>query len=152
MLRPSVAVSGDTVVVGAENKNNGQGAAYVFVRNGTVWNQQQKLTASDGAFTDFFGCSVAVDGDTALVGANDKKIGSQGAAYVFVRSGTTWSQQQELTASDGAAGDDLRLFRLGERGHGGGRGACTRRSVRIKPGRGVRVCAQRHLPGASSRS
>ena len=68
----SVAISGDTVVIGAENKNNGQGAAYVFVRNGTVWNQQQKLTASNGAFTDFFGWSVAVDGDTALVGATGK--------------------------------------------------------------------------------
>ena len=85
-----------------------QGAVYVFTRSGSTWSQQQELTASDGAANDHFGYSVALsaDGNTALIGAYDKTIGNnyeQGVAYVFTRSGSTWSQQQELTASDGAA-------------------------------------------------
>ena len=68
--------------------NTDQGSAYVFVRSGTTWNQQQKLTASDGAADDQFGYSVAISGDTAVVGAPDDDIGAksdQGSAYVFVR-------------------------------------------------------------------
>ena len=66
---------GDTAIVGASNKAAGvdspfQGAAYVFVRNGTVWSQQQKLTAGDGAANDYFGSSVSVRGDTAVIGAD----------------------------------------------------------------------------------
>ena len=98
----SVSVGGDTAVVGATG-NNSRGAAYVFVRSGTTWTQQQKLTASDGLAGDAFGTSVSVSGDTAVVGAIGNN--SQGAAYVFVRNGTTWTQQQKLTASDGVAGD-----------------------------------------------
>jgi uncharacterized protein (TIGR03437 family) len=98
-----VSVSGDTVVVGA-NRTATLGAAYVFVRSGTSWSQQAKLTAADGAKNDFFGFSVGVNGDTAIVAAYLKGSG-QGAAYVFVRSGTSWSQQAKLTASDGAASD-----------------------------------------------
>src|SRR5262249_8157419 len=108
----SVAVSGDTAVVGADlhqvGSNVNQGAAYVFVRAGTAWAQQQELTASDGAANDFFGLSLAVSGDTAVAGAAGHKVGSnvnQGAAYVFVRAGTTWSQQRKLTAADGTASD-----------------------------------------------
>ncbi len=82
------------------------GSAYVFVQaaNGT-WSQQAKLTAADGATGDFFGCSVAVDGDTAVIGAHgdDDKGISSGSAYVFVRAADgTWSQQAKLTAVDGA--------------------------------------------------
>src|ERR1022692_4607455 len=103
----SVSVSGDTAVVGpavaAFGGSVSQGKAYVFVRSGTTWTQQQKLTASDGVAGDAFGFSVSVSGDTTVVGATGNN--SQGAAYVFVRSGTTWTQQQKLTASDGAAGD-----------------------------------------------
>ena len=104
----AVSVSQDTAVVGAVSENASQGAAYVSVRSGASWSQQQKLTASDGAAEDFFGFAVAVSGDTAVVGAWHKTIASEnerGAAYVFVRSGGVWTQQQELTASDGAAGD-----------------------------------------------
>lgn len=104
----SVSVSGDTAVTGAASKNNGQGAAYVSVRSGGAWSQQQELTASDGATYDYFGFSVSVSGDTALIGAWGRAISSQserGAAYVFVRSGGVWTQQQELTAPDGAGGD-----------------------------------------------
>jgi uncharacterized protein (DUF2345 family) len=102
----SVAISASTVVVGAPGKAVGQGAAYVFVRTGTTWAQQQELVASDGAVTDLFGVSVAIDVDTAVVGAPGNTL-DQGAAYVFVRTGTTWAQQQELVAGDGAAFDEL---------------------------------------------
>jgi hypothetical protein len=74
------------------------------------WVQRAELTASDGAFFDQFGISVAVSGSTAVVGANLHTVGSntdQGAAYVFVESGGTWSQQAELTASDGGKYDNF---------------------------------------------
>ncbi|MGH9753669.1 MAG: putative Ig domain-containing protein [Blastocatellia bacterium] len=107
----SVAISGDTVLVGAifadPGGNSAQGAAYVFTRSGATWMQQQKLTASDGALGDTFS-EVAISGDTAVVGAPLHDIGGnthQGAAYVFVRSGATWTQQQKLIASDGAGVD-----------------------------------------------
>jgi hypothetical protein len=101
-----VSVSGDTALVGAEGEGQAEyvGAAYVFVRAGTTWSQQQKLVASDGAADDFFGFSVSLSGDTAVVGAygDDTPAGSSaGSAYVFVRSGTAWTQQQKLVASDG---------------------------------------------------
>jgi len=106
----SVALNGDTLVVGAENDNdNGffSGSFYVFVRSGTTWTQQQKLVPGDGAANDYFGKSVALDGDTAVIGANaDDDNGSKsGSVYIFVRSGTTWTQQQKLVANDGAAMD-----------------------------------------------
>jgi hypothetical protein len=110
----SVAVDGSTVVVGAiqhqVGSNSRQGAAYVFVQSGTKWSQQAELTSSDGAADDYFGTSVAVDGSTVVVGAYVHTVGSnrdQGAVYVFAQSGTTWSQQAELTSSDGAADDEF---------------------------------------------
>jgi hypothetical protein len=98
----SVAISGDTAVVGSLHQNR----AYVFTRTGTAWTQQQKLAASDMASGDLFGNAVAVQGDTAVIGANGKDS-SQGAAYVFTRTGTAWTQQQKLTAGDGVAEDDF---------------------------------------------
>ncbi|MCP4358663.1 MAG: hypothetical protein GY796_11650, partial [Chloroflexi bacterium] len=108
----SVAVDGDTAVIGAyqdDNKGTYSGSAYIFTRSGTIWSLQRYLTASDGVAYDLFGHSVAVDGNTAVVGAyRDDDNGSEsGSAYVFTRSGTTWSQQQKLTASDGAADDEF---------------------------------------------
>lgn len=100
----SVALSGDTAAVAAYGKASQQGAAYVFFRTGSLWSQHAKLTASDGVASDQFGLSVALNADTAIVGACGRAAG-QGAAYVFVRSGTSWPLQQELTASDGVAGD-----------------------------------------------
>jgi hypothetical protein len=111
-LGTSVAVSGDTVVVGADGDETPAGAAagsaYVFVRSGVTWAEQAKLTASDAAAGDFFGTSVAVSGDTAVVGAyfDDSPASDAGSAYVFVRSGLTWAQQAKLTAADAADGAD----------------------------------------------
>ncbi len=109
-----VAISGDTAIVGvpydAIASDADQGSAYIFVRSGTTWTQQAKLTASDGAAGDRFGDSVALSDDTAIVGAYADDVGGnsdQGSAYVFTRSGTTWTQRTKLTASDGAAGDHL---------------------------------------------
>ncbi|MDA0243450.1 MAG: hypothetical protein OT477_08545 [Chloroflexi bacterium] len=106
----SVAVSGDTAVIGARWDDDGgtdSGSAYVFARSGVVWSQQAKLTASDSAANDFFGISVAVNGDTAVIGAhgNDDGGSESGSAYVFTRSGVAWSQQAKLTAGDAAVGD-----------------------------------------------
>ncbi len=140
----SVATSGDTVVVGAPNESssatgvNGNqsnnsaaksGAAYVFARNGTTWSQQAYLKASntgqpDQFFqNDYFGYSVAVSGDTVVVGAYnedsnatgvngngaDNSATNSGAAYVFVRSGTNWTQQAYLKASNTDPGDGFGL-------------------------------------------
>jgi hypothetical protein len=114
LLGCSVALVGDTAVVGAPCDDAGivtnQGSAYVFVRSGTTWSEQQKLVASDGNASDFFGYSVALSGETAVVGArwDDVEINpQQGSAYIFVRSGTTWSEQQKLTADDGDDDDDF---------------------------------------------
>ncbi len=105
-----VALSGDTAVIGAifqDDKGDNSGSAYVFTRSGTTWNQQVKLTAADGAEGDAFGQSIALSGDTVVIGAphDDDKGNDAGSVYVFTRSGTTWSQQVKLTAADGVAGD-----------------------------------------------
>jgi hypothetical protein len=104
----SVAVSGDTALVGATTASVGgngyQGEAYLFTRSGGAWALQQMLTADDGQAGDCFGWSVALSGDTALVGAPDATVGTvlvQGAAYVFTRSGASWTQEQKLTGGDG---------------------------------------------------
>jgi hypothetical protein len=102
----AVALDGDTAVIGADWANSSQGTVYVFTRSGATWSEQQKLTAADGAAFTRFGFAVAVSGDTLLVGAFLANIGqnnNQGAAYVFTRNGAIWSQQQKLTAADGAA-------------------------------------------------
>ncbi len=132
----AVAVSGDTVVVGApyedsqatgvngdqsDNAASDSGAAYVFVRSGTTWSQQAYLKASNTETDDNFGYAAAIDGDTLVVGAvgesskatgvngdqSDDAAGGAGAAYVFIRSGTTWSQQAYLKASNTGAGDEF---------------------------------------------
>jgi len=130
----AVAISGDTIVVGAkfEDSNatgvNGNqsddsafnsGAAYIFVRSGTTWTQQAYLKASNTGADDHFGISVALSGDTVVLGAEhedsnatgvngnqaDNSAAVAGAAYVFARSGTTWSQQAYLKASNTEAFD-----------------------------------------------
>ena len=121
----SVAIDGDTVVVGAYHDdigaNSDQGSAYVFVEPGGGWattsTYDAKLTASDGAADDWFGVSVAIDGDTVVVGAPLDDIGAnsnQGSAYVFVEPGGGWATTStydaKLTASDGAADDYFGWF------------------------------------------
>jgi hypothetical protein len=106
----AVAIDGDTLVVGAygdDDKGTNSGSVYVFTRTGGTWTQQAKLTAADGAATDRFGYAVAIDGDTVVVGApyDDDKGADSGSAYVFTRTGGTWTQQAKLTAAGGAAGD-----------------------------------------------
>lgn len=130
----TVAVSGDTAVVGAwaedssatgingnqnDNSASQAGAVYVFVREGTTWNQQAYIKASNTDAHDRFGETVDISGDTIVVGAwaeassatgingnqNNNSAPQSGAAYVFTRSGTTWSQQAYLKASNAAQGD-----------------------------------------------
>ncbi len=132
-----VAVSGDTLVVGAIGEDSGatgvngnqgdnsllsSGAAYVFVRDaGGAWSQQAYLKASNTGAADYFGFSVDVQGDTVVVGATQEdsnatgvdgnqfnnSFPSSGAAYVFARDGTNWAQQAYLKASNTDAGDQF---------------------------------------------
>lgn len=109
----SVAVSGDTIAVGAYGDTNSTGAVYVFQRNGATWTQQAYLRASNAEPGDQFGSTVALDGDTLAVGASteaskatgingdqtDNSVTGAGAVYVFQRSGTTWSQQAYVKSS-----------------------------------------------------
>jgi len=130
----SVAISGDTAVIGAifedssstgvngnqaDNSAQGAGAAYVFVRNGGFWSQEAYLKASNTDVSDAFGASVAVSGDTIVVGARgesssatgvngnqaDNHAHGSGAAYVFVRNGGVWSQEAYIKASNTDSGD-----------------------------------------------
>ena len=110
----SVSVSSDTAVVGAPyagvSGSAWAGAAYVYTRSAATWSQQTKLVASDAGVNDNLGWSVAVCGDTAVVGApyaDPWAATNAGAVYAFVRSGTSWSQQAKHVASDAAAGDYL---------------------------------------------
>ena len=103
----SVALIGDTALVGAMVREVagtvGAGAVYVFTRSGGAWTHQATLVAADGGKYDYFGQSVALSGETALIGATGRDTAGQtnaGAVYVFDRSGSTWAQQQLLTAPD----------------------------------------------------
>jgi hypothetical protein len=115
---PGLAISGNTLVVGAggnDEKGTDAGAAYVFVRDANgVWSQQQKLTAADARAGDFFGYNaVAVQGNMIVAGAlfedavNTNPSDNRGAAYVFTRNRTVWTQQRKIfgPAVFSAAGD-----------------------------------------------
>ena len=120
----SVAISGDYAIIGAylededasgDNTRADAGSAYIFKRNAGTWSLQQKIVASDRTAGDYFGWSVAISGDYAIVGAYDEDeddagantLSDAGSAYIFNRNGTTWSQQQKIVASDRAAGDQF---------------------------------------------
>ena len=113
----SVSISGDYAIVGAyyedENASDSDflqnaGSAYIFVRDGSTWTEQQKIVASDRGLNDYFGWSVSISGDYAIVGAygededvsGNNTLSDAGSAYIFVRDGTTWTQQQKIVASD----------------------------------------------------
>ncbi len=133
-LGQSVDIAGDTVVVGAhressnatevdgnqsDNSASTAGAAYVFNRSDDIWSQQAYLKASNTSELDFFGWSVAIAGDTVVIGAsrenssattvngnqNDFIEASSGAAYVFIRTTDVWSQQDYLKAFNAEGGD-----------------------------------------------
>jgi hypothetical protein len=102
----AVALSGDTLLAGTYFASAGDGDAYVYQGSGSDWTQQAHLTASDAAVGDCFGWAVALSGDTAVIGApfhGGTFPDGPGTAYVFTRSGTTWTQQCEV---DGTAADD----------------------------------------------
>jgi FG-GAP repeat len=106
----SVSIDNDYVIAGAPNARvvyANQGAAYVFVRSGSTWAEQGKLTYSGGKFNDYFGNSVSISGDYAIAGAPyfDWFSANQGAAFIFLKTGSTWTWQERLTANDGAADD-----------------------------------------------
>jgi hypothetical protein len=102
----SVSLWGDSALVGApydDDNGSASGSAYVFVWNGTDWTEEAKLTAIDGEKDDVFGQSVSLFDVVALVGArgDDDNGSSSGSAYVFVRNGTTWTEELKLTPTDG---------------------------------------------------
>ncbi len=108
----SVSVSGDYAIVGAYGDEGYTGSAYIFKKSDTPgdlnWYEQDKLTASDAVASDYFGGTVSVNGDYAIVGAYGDG-GESGSAYIFRKSDTpgdsNWYEQDKLTASDGAIGD-----------------------------------------------
>ena len=102
----SVAIDGDTMVVGSTGVNSNTGAAYVFRFDGATWSEEVKLTASDGVGGDLFGASVAIDGnvlfssspsDTTTLGGNDA-----GSVYVFRFNGANWIPEAHVFASNEA--------------------------------------------------
>ena len=132
----SVDISGDTLVVSGEaedssatgvngdqndNSVRNSGAVYVFVRDGTSWSQQAYIKASNTGESDYFGGNVRISGDTLVVTAhpedssatgvngdqNDNSVDQSGAVYVFTRSGTQWSQQAYIKASNPDEGDQF---------------------------------------------
>ena len=113
----SVAIDGNTAIVGAYSEDTGgsdAGAAYIFTRTGSTWSQQAKLQAGDKQGSDYFGRAVGIDGNTAIVGAYGEDTGGSnaGAAYIFTRTGSTWSQQAKIQAGD-KAGSDLFGYAVG---------------------------------------
>ena len=109
----SVAISGDTAIVGAyldpHDGKNKAGSAYIFVSERGQWEQQAKLTPDDADDGKNFGKSVAIHKHTAIVGAHlaNHSGSKSGSAYIFVRDGNNWTQQAKLTASDAAARDEF---------------------------------------------
>ncbi|MEE8154511.1 MAG: FG-GAP repeat protein [Phycisphaerales bacterium] len=106
----SVAIAGDLVIAGSIPLNQqAAGAAYIFMRTGSNWNQEARLTSEDGAPHDEFGVAVDICGDYAVVGArlDDDNGPSSGSAYVFHRVGTNWFEMPKLTASDASSNDQF---------------------------------------------
>jgi len=100
----SVAISGDYIIVGAPYAYDldNSGSAYIFKRNGTTWTEQDKINTSDSVGRDYFGRSVAISSDYAVVGDG---LSSGSSVHIFKRNGTAWEEHAKINASDGAAGD-----------------------------------------------
>ncbi|MBN2493721.1 MAG: thrombospondin type 3 repeat-containing protein [Deltaproteobacteria bacterium] len=106
----AVCVSGDSLLVGASGDDDSgidAGSAYVFTRDGADWSQQAELVAADTAAGDAFGTAVGLFGDRAVIGAPSALAVDfhSGAAYVFSRSDSSWSEQAKLAGDDLAEGD-----------------------------------------------
>lgn len=102
----SVAISGTTIVIGAPDSYYGIGSAYVFTETAGAWSEQDELAGWNmGAMSNVkFGYSVETTGTTVMVGA-DGYAGQMGSVFVFTGSGGNWTDQQQLTASDGGPSD-----------------------------------------------
>ena len=106
----SLAIQGDVLVVGANLDDDGgdrSGSAYVYRYDGSGWQLETKLVASDGAEGDEFGHSVAIEDNVIVVGARHFFNGGAGAAYIFRFNGQEWSEEAKLEPSDG---QDLDFF------------------------------------------
>lgn len=106
----SIALTENFLVIGAPRNDSlgvDSGAAYIYKRESGIWLYQAKIKASDGAAGDLFGISVAIDGNTILVGAdlNDEVAQEAGAVYVYVFDDNQWKQEAKLVASDGGKTD-----------------------------------------------
>lgn len=98
-----VSIDGDYAIVGNDLKDDGK--AHIYYYNGSVWEAQQTITSDDLSDGDYFGNGISLYGNVAVVGADavkDELGDRRGAAYVFERSGTTWTQVKKLVASDKA--------------------------------------------------
>ncbi|PTX61010.1 FG-GAP repeat protein [Kordia periserrulae] len=121
--RVSLSDDGNTMAVGARQRSSNAGAVYIFIRTGTTWSQQAFITASNTNASDFFSNSLSLsgDGNTLAVGAfgedssatgingneADNSASDSGAVYVFTRTGTTWSQEAYIKASNAEGDDDF---------------------------------------------
>jgi len=108
----SVSISNEFAIIGApgnDDRGSGSGSAYIFIKFADEWIQIDKLTASDGTTLDRFGVSVAISGDTAVVGApfNDSPASNSGSVYIYNRNGFSWNQQAKITADDGLRNDEF---------------------------------------------
>ena len=105
----SVDLSQDVILAGAYNDRNhwgSAGSAYAYRWNGTFWTEEQRILPPDAYIGDLFGWSVAIDADTAVIGArwDDDRGADSGSAYVFTHSGSQWFFDDKLTASNGSSG------------------------------------------------
>ena len=129
-----VSIYGNHAIVGAlgdDDIASSAGTAYIYSYDGSIWNEQQKIYASDGAASDWFGYTAAITDNYALVGAiyDDDNGSSSGSAYIYYYDGISWTEQNKLLASDGAAGDNFstnmslyenRVLIASPRGHNNG--------------------------------
>ena len=109
----SVSISGDYAIVGSsgdDENGSSSGSAYIFHFDGSNWVEQAKLTAGDGTTNDYFGSSVSISGDNAIVSSlyeSNRNGNAAGSAYIFHYNGSTWVQQAKLLASDGEELDNF---------------------------------------------